>query len=611
MRSAAAQTGTGSGRFNALWGRGGRRAGAIAATVVCALGAATVAAAAPGSRTGAPTPALAAFVQPALLSAIEQNPAQSFDVIVQSSDRSVTGAGLLEEAFLAGVATGQLRREFRSVDGDELMLTGRQILALARTKFVGAIVPNEAVTMSAVGLPQSNPQKWAWVTHAPVDWTNQALSLRAPTIAIVDSGIDANRADFGGRVIAQANFASSGADSPGDGFGHGTFVAGIAAGAADGMAGVAPSAKLVSLDVMNDEGTATVADVIAACDWILRNKNTYNIRVANFSLHAASRASIFFDPLDQAVEKLWLNGVVVVTASGNYATDGHESGVASAPGNDPFVITVGAADINDTLDTSDDVAAPWSAWGYTPDGFAKPELSAPGRYIIGPVQSGSGLTQERPESVVSSNTMQLSGTSFAAPVVAGAAAMILAAHPDWTPDQLKGALMASAQPTPAAAPRSLGVGELDVAAARALRSAPNPNAGLDRYVTTRRVRLAGSRHRRLAVGSARKRRLGRRRLGGRRVGGHRVGRHRVERWCLGLCRLGRRCLGRRCLGRRGLGRRSLGGRREGEPARTACNAHDERADRQGGAAARDRRCELRSDRRRLLLKKGPKNALSP
>ena len=100
------------------------------------------------------------------------------------------------------------------------------------------------------------------------------------------------------------------------------------------------------------------------------------------------------------------------------------------------------------------------------------------------MQSGSGLTQERPESVVSSNTMQLSGTSFAAPVVAGAAAMILAAHPDWTPDQLKGALMASAQPTPAAAPRSLGVGELDVAAARALRSAPNPNAGLDRYVTT-------------------------------------------------------------------------------------------------------------------------------
>jgi serine protease AprX len=167
-------------------------------------------------------------------------------------------------------------------------------------------------------------------------------------------------------------------NSPGDGYGHGTFVAGIAAGGAGGFAGVAPSANLVSVDVMNDEGESTVADIVAACDWILQNKDQYNIRVANFSLHAMDRASLFFDPLDQAVEKLWLNGVVVVTAAGNYATDGQESGVPFAPGNDPFVITVGASDVNDTLDTSDDTVAPWSAWGYTPDGFMKPDLSAPG-----------------------------------------------------------------------------------------------------------------------------------------------------------------------------------------------------------------------------------------
>ena len=77
----------------------------------------------------------------------------------------------------------------------------------------------------------------------------------------------------------------------------------------------------------------------------MSNKSTYNIRVANLSLHAASRGSLFFDPLDQAVEKLWLNGVVVVAAAGNYATNGQESGVPFAPGNDPFVITVGASDI--------------------------------------------------------------------------------------------------------------------------------------------------------------------------------------------------------------------------------------------------------------------------
>ena len=96
---------------------------------------------------------------------------------------------------------------------------------------------------------------------------------------------------------------------------------------------------------MNDQGKGTVSDVIRACDWILANKATYNIQVANFSLHSASKASVMFDPLDQAVEKLWLNGVVVVAAAGNYGTGPTPSGVLFAPGNDPFVITVGATDI--------------------------------------------------------------------------------------------------------------------------------------------------------------------------------------------------------------------------------------------------------------------------
>jgi hypothetical protein len=165
------------------------------------------------------------------------------------------------------------------------------------------------------------------------------------------------------------------------------------------------------------------------------------------------------------VEKLWLNGVVVVVAAvGNYTTNGQESGVPFAPGNDPFVITVGAADIQNC--------------------FMKPDLSAPGRYLIGPVSPGTGLALGRPNNVVTPGYMQLSGTSFSAPMVAGAAAMLLAQHPDWTPDQVKGALMVSANPTPAAAPGSLGVGELNVYAARMVNNPPNPNAGLDQFLTT-------------------------------------------------------------------------------------------------------------------------------
>ncbi len=473
-RSGAAQTQLSHGRLNALWGRGGRRASAFAATLLCALGAATAATAAPVARPHG------AFVQPALTDAIAQDASQSFDVLVESTGK-VVGAGFLKQV---GLSPQDLRRAFTSVNADELTLTGDQILALAKTKWVAAILPNEPVAASAVSLPQSNPQQWAWISRAPVDWTTRSLTLDAPTIAVVDSGIDAGRTDFGGRVIGQASFVSSGTNSPGDGYGHGTFVAGIAAGSAAGLAGVAPNANLVSLDVMNDAGDATVADVIAACDWILANKDAYNIRVANFSLHEASPASVFFDPLDQAVERLWLNGVVVVAASGNYAVDGAESGVSFAPGNDPFVITVGASDVNDTLDTSDDTAAPFSAWGYTPDGFAKPDLVAPGRYLVGPVPEGATLTAERPDHVLGGGTMELSGTSFAAPQVAGAAAMILARHPDWTPDQVKGALVDTAGALPAAAQGSVGAGELDIAAARRDPNPSNPNAGVDQFVTS-------------------------------------------------------------------------------------------------------------------------------
>ncbi|HEX6787901.1 MAG TPA: S8 family serine peptidase [Gaiellaceae bacterium] len=461
------------GRLNALWGRGGRRASAFAATLLCALGAATAATAAPVAQSHG------AYVQQSLADAAAQNATQSFDVLVESTGK-VVGAGFLKQS---GLSPSDLRRTFTSVDAAEMTLTGVQIAALAQAKWVSAIVPNDAVEASSVTLPRWNTQEWAWVSHAPVDWTAGSLALNAPTIAVVDSGIDAGRSDFGGRVVGQASFVSSGSNSPGDGYGHGTFVAGIAAGAADGLAGVAPNADLVSLDVMNDAGVASVADVLAACDWILANKGAYNIRVANFSLHSASPASVFFDPLDQAVERLWLNGVVVVAASGNYASNGVESGVPFAPANDPFVITVGASDINSTVSTADDTVAPFSAWGYTPDGFAKPDLVAPGRYLIGPVPAGSTLTQERPDHVLPGATMQLSGTSFAAPEVAATAAMILARHPGWTPDQVKGALVDTAQAMPAATPRSVGAGELDVAAARRDASPSNPNAGVDQFVT--------------------------------------------------------------------------------------------------------------------------------
>ena len=493
-------------RSNALWGRGGRWTTAAVAAVATALAlSATAAAGTAGGGGhgfwGFNTQGLGrtnAYIPDSLASAIRQNPRQKFDVIVEgvqkpqdSSQTRVNVSGLKSgllgtERGANTIGSSQIHRSYRSIDGLHASLTGLQIAFMAKLSYVAAIVPNDTVKMSSYGpqLALSSEQQWAWAVGAPADWSSDAMGQQAPTIAVVDSGVDTTRADFGGRVLGQVNLTSLAPNSPGDGYGHGTFVAGIAAGGADGYAGVAPTANIYSLDVMDDEGEATVADVIAACDWILQNKSTYDIRVANFSLHASSPASLFFDPLDQAVEKLWLNGVVVVAAAGNYAVDGQESGVPFAPGNDPFVITVGAADIAGTVNTDDDTVAPWSAWGYTPDGFMKPDIAAPGRYIVGPVSDGAGLAVERPDHVVAPGYMELSGTSFSAPMVAGAAASLLAEHPDWTPDQVKGALMVSARPTPAAAPDSLGVGELNVWGARQVVDPPNPNAALDQFLTS-------------------------------------------------------------------------------------------------------------------------------
>jgi len=464
--------------------------------IACALAASATAAGAGGGfgfgfgKGG--TAALKAYVPGSLISAIQQNPGQSFDVIV-SGDQTQSGVkshGFIQKILQdrsgnnnEDVQSNNVRKEFQSIVGGRMTLTGWQILFLARSGLVSAIQANESVQKTDFALPTYNKQLWPWAVGAPVDWLYGTPN--APTIAIVDSGIDATRSDVAGRVLGQVNLATLTPNAPtGDGYGHGTFVAGIAAGAAAGYAGVAPKANLLSIDIMNDQGQATVADVVSAADWILQNKATYNIKVANFSLHAVNRASVMFDPIDQAVEKLWLNGVTVVAAAGNYAVNGAQSGVQFAPGNDPFVITVGATDIGTSIGVADDTNAPWSAWGYTPDGFMKPDLGAPGRYLIGPVPTSGTMYSQHPEKITSPGYMQLSGTSFSAPVVAGAAAVLMGQHPDWTPDQVKGALMVTATPEPLVTLGQLGVGEINIAKARRTGIAPpNPNAGLDQFLT--------------------------------------------------------------------------------------------------------------------------------
>jgi serine protease AprX len=440
-----------------------------------------------GPATAKADSASTAFVPDALLQAAGANPDATFNVIVQARRGRSTAAAADDVSTEVTSDTSPrrgkgIRRRFVSISGVSAELTGREIVRLASRGGIGSITQDAPVRLADDGTSFTNNQLWPYTAGvASYWWAASAGWVKAPTIAIVDSGVDATRADFGSRV-RQVTMTQRQPNSPGDGRGHGTFVASIAAGAGSGYAGASPNADIVSLDVMDDQGVALTSDVVAAADWIYQHKDEYGIRVANFSLEGTVPSSFQADPVDKAVEKLWLSGVVVVTAAGNYAVDGQPSGVRFSPANDPFVITVGATDEFGTWAAQDDVAAPWSAYGHTLDGFAKPELAAPGRYIIGAVPPTATLAAERPDRIVSPGYMELSGTSFAAPVVAGAAADLLAVHPMWTPDQVKGALMATAHDMPAAQAGSVGEGSINAVAAVHLTDPPNPNGALARFV---------------------------------------------------------------------------------------------------------------------------------
>jgi serine protease AprX len=384
----------GESRSSALWGKSGKGAiTALVAMLAISVPLASSAVHLKHARLSGRASAKRAWISPGLLRAAKRHPNRYVRVIIRSTNGTISPA-LSAFTHVNEFADdgGALDRQLSLVDGPSATVRADQLGRLLKLPNL-IVTPDVQVHVSGY----SSAQLWPYETGLSKAWSggDAPPASSVPTIAVVDSGIEANRADFGNRVLTSVKFSTLPDDSPGDGRGHGTFVAGIAAGGADNYTGGTPQAKLVSLDVMDNHDIARTSDVIAACQWILANKNTYNIRVANFSLHSSTKSHFFQDPLDQAVEKLWFNGVVVVAAAGNYGLPTSSSGVMYAPGNDPFVITVGAIDIGGTKNVRDDTNAPWSAYGRTPDGLMKPDLAAPGRYMVGPVPAGSTLSVER------------------------------------------------------------------------------------------------------------------------------------------------------------------------------------------------------------------------
>ncbi|MEV6964086.1 S8 family serine peptidase [Hamadaea sp. NPDC051192] len=297
------------------------------------------------------------------------------------------------------------------------------------------------------GLRRVSLDRSAAQINAPVAW-GQGLTGAGVTVAVVDSGIDASHPDLAGKVVASANFT---ADPAGDGRGHGTHVASTIAGtgaASNGRyRGIAPDARLLDAKVCDAEGMCAEDAILAGMEWAVV---TQHARVVNMSLGGVDTPDV--DPLEQAVNSLSAQyGTLFVVAAGN---SGPSDGTVESPGSAEAALTVGA------VDRSDAVAEFSSRGPVRGTGGLKPDLAAPGVDIVAALAAGT-----EPGEVVDDRYVRLSGTSMATPHVAGAAAILLQAHPQWTGGQLKSTLMGSAHLTPDAQVADQGAGRVDVAAA--------------------------------------------------------------------------------------------------------------------------------------------------
>jgi serine protease AprX len=297
-------------------------------------------------------------------------------------------------------------------------------------------------------------------------------------IASIDSGVsgwhddlyldrDEATGTYAPRVVHFKDFVyplpadSYGAEFPYDDYGHGTHVAGIIAGSgfdsSGARGGIAPGARLIGLKVLDANGTGYISDVIAAIDYAISVKNTYNIRVINLSVGSGVYESYHTDPLAQAARRAVEAGIVVVAASGNFGrgTNGDSQyGGITSPGNAPWVLTVGASNHQGTTARGDDSVGAFSSRGPSWIDFsAKPDILAPGVGIESLAEPWTTLYTRYSAYLLPgtdpwfwySPYLSLSGTSMAAPVVSGTIALMLEANPKLTPNAVKAILQYTAQ----------------------------------------------------------------------------------------------------------------------------------------------------------------------
>jgi serine protease AprX len=457
------------------------------------------------------TTAFAAFTRPAsagsppagswrnkvasdLLAKIDASPAgaQLVDVIIQAN-------GPLSSSHTGAVAAmgGSLKKHLGVVNGVSVRLPLYVARVLSQLDAFAYIAPDRPVSMlghleNTTGAAQAR-------TLVP---GISSLNGAGVGIAILDSGIYYNTHEITystSRITVQMDFGGFGNTT--DYYGHGTHVASVACGTnhikTGYYTGIAPGANIINCKVLDRTGTGYTSNIIDAINWCISNRAVYNIKVINMSLGAPAVDSYKNDPLCQAVRAAHDAGIVVVTAAGNDGKDQNGNkiyGAIHSPGIEPSAITVGACNTFGTDSRGDDGVSTYSSRGPTRgyytnssgqkvyDNLIKPDLVAPGNKIVAAEAVGCDMVYYHPElnaDPTETNqyhyVMYMSGSSVAAPVVSGAAALLLQANPSLTPNLVKAILMYSAQPLAGFNTLEQGAGELNIdGAVRIAKIIKNP-----------------------------------------------------------------------------------------------------------------------------------------
>ena len=298
-------------------------------------------------------------------------------------------------------------------------------------------------TISWLTQDTGSPSQNAWL-ESLVNSESHGLTGQGIGLAIIDTGIAKTNERIGWQpnVIARYNaLTNSESDELRDSTGHGTHIISLISGVGTRVQGIAPKASLVVVKAFDSTDNANFLDVIRAVQWVTTNKDRLGIRVLNLSVSASNELPYHIDPLNHALTKAWNSGLVVVVSAGNTGPD--ESSV-TAPGNNPWLISVGAAGIN-SADQAIEVA-PFSGRGPTASGHIKPNIVAPGVRLKGLLPNTAKRPEHEPTEMSDDGLWVTSGASQASALVAGMVTLLLEARPDLSNEDVKCLLGNSAKP---------------------------------------------------------------------------------------------------------------------------------------------------------------------